>query len=48
MNLRNEYKTWARTALNIQDTTRQQYVTSIDNLSRIIGYDIFDNNSIQI
>jgi 5-methylcytosine-specific restriction protein B len=46
MNYKNEYITWAQKSLIIQNGTKQQYVTSIENLSKLIGYNIFEIDNI--
>lgn len=47
MNMREQYVNWAKTNLSIQDGTKKQYVSAIDKLSKIVGYDIFQNSSIE-
>ncbi len=44
MNLKTEYKSWAKRTLTILGGTQQQYVTSLEHLSRIVGYNIFETN----
>jgi|SRR5690554_3489475 len=46
LNNKNDYIKWAKKTLSIQDGTKQQYVTSIENLSGIVGYNIFESNNI--
>lgn len=46
MNYKDEYINWASNSLNIQNTTKQQYVSSIENLNRILGYNIFEIDNI--
>lgn len=47
MNMREQYVNWAKTNLSIQDGTKKQYVSAIDKLSKIVGFDIFQNSSIE-
>lgn len=46
MNYKDEYIVWASKSLDIQNTTKQQYVSSIENLNRILGYNIFEIDNI--
>ncbi len=46
MNYKLQYREWGKKFLIIQDTTKQQYVTSIENLSKIVGFNIFEKNNI--
>ncbi len=46
MNYKSDYIVWANTALDIQDSTKKQYVTSIENLNKIVGYNIFEKDNI--
>ncbi len=48
MNYKKEYLIWAENNLDIQSTTRQQYVTSIENLSKIVGYNIFEQSNVEV
>ncbi len=47
MNFKKEYIEWAKNKLSIQETTKQQYVSSIDNLSKIVGYNLFEQPNIE-
>src|SRR5690554_3391446 len=46
-NNKSEYINWAKEKLSIRASTQQQYVTSLGNLSKIISYNIFENNNIE-
>lgn len=46
-NLKTEYNLWAIENLTVEDTTKKQYVTNLENLSEIIGYKIFETDSIK-
>ncbi len=46
VNFKDKYKAWAKSSLYIQESTKHQYVSSIDNLSKIVGYNIFESNNI--
>jgi 5-methylcytosine-specific restriction protein B len=48
MNLKSDYLQWAKKNLMIQETTKQQYVASIDNLSKIVGYNLFEQSNIEV
>lgn len=47
MNYKQKYKEWALNALKIEDSTKQQYITSLENLSHIVKYNIFEVDNIQ-
>lgn len=47
MNLKTEYKSWAKRTLTILGGTLQQYITSLEHLSNIVGYDIFETDDIE-
>lgn len=47
MSNKNAYIKWAKSALSIIDSTKKQYVSSLENLSKVIGYDIFESNNIE-
>lgn len=47
MNLKNEYKSWAKRTLTILGGTQHQYVTSLGHLSNIVGYNIFETDDIK-
>jgi 5-methylcytosine-specific restriction protein B len=42
-----DYKKWASENLTIQSETQKQYISAIDNLSKIVGYNIFESSSIE-
>ncbi|TPD67305.1 McrB family protein [Flavobacterium microcysteis] len=46
LNNQKDYIEWSKRALSIQTSTKQQYVTSIENLSKIVGYNIFERNNL--
>jgi 5-methylcytosine-specific restriction protein B len=46
-NMKFKYIDWAKINLSIQDGTKKQYVAAISKLSKIVGYDIFQNSSIE-
>ncbi|NRD18941.1 hypothetical protein HNV08_02690 [Winogradskyella eckloniae] len=47
MDYKQQYKAWAKNALKIEDSTKQQYLSTLENLSRLIHYNIFEINNIQ-
>lgn len=40
-----DYTNWAEIELSIRANTKLQYAASLDNLSKIISYNIFENNN---
>ncbi|HLO44558.1 MAG TPA: hypothetical protein VK175_09510 [Leadbetterella sp.] len=47
MSKKNDYKAWSEKSLNIQEGTKNQYVTAIENLSKIVGFNIFETDDTQ-
>ncbi len=41
-NNKSDYKKWAKSNLKIKDSTKDQYLSSIEYLSKIVGYNIFE------
>ena len=47
MTYKQQYKVWATNSLQIEDSTKQQYLSTLEKLSLIVKYDIFEINNIQ-
>lgn len=44
MTRKNEYIIWSKKFLKIKEGTKRQYITSIENLSNIVGFNIFETD----
>lgn len=46
MNYKEDYTKWLITGVNVQETTKKQYLTKLEKLSEIVGYIIFETDDI--